>query len=102
MDDKKCCRKKRQVSRPMNWEDSYYSTRDKYGKKKQAALPEGADPKKQSRVSKAVRPGVVRQRAPSAVRIIKSIQGHLNEQGCGVELLCFGLQLCEASVSGCE
>lgn len=45
-----------EVSRPRNWEGSYNFRRDKY-----EGLPKGADPK--SRVSKAARPGVVKQRA---------------------------------------
>lgn len=65
-----------EVSSPRNWEGSNKFRRDKY-----EGLPKGADPK--SRVSKAARPGVVKQ-SPSAVRVIKSIQGHLNVQGSGV------------------
>ncbi len=65
-----------EVSSPKNWEGSNKFRRDKY-----EGLPKGADPK--SRVSKAARPGVVKQ-SPSTVRVIKSIQEHLNVQGSGV------------------
>lgn len=66
-----------EVSRPRNWEGSYNFRRDKY-----EGLPKGADPK--SRVSKAARPGVVKAESPSAIRVIKSIQEHLNVQSSGV------------------
>lgn len=65
-----------EISSPRNWEGSKKFRRDKY-----KGLPKRADPK--SRVSKAARPGVVKQ-SPSAVRVIKSIQEHLNVQGSGV------------------
>jgi len=66
-----------EVSRPRNREGSYSFRWDKY-----EGLPKGADPK--SRVSKAARPGVVKAESSSAVRVIKSIQEHLNVQGSGV------------------
>lgn len=66
-----------EVSRPRNWEGSYNFRRDKC-----EGLPKGADPK--SRVSKAARPGVVKAESPSAIRVIKSIQEHLNVQSSGV------------------